>query len=92
MNNRLFAILIVVGLALAGGGCASKGRRNRHEVLLPPQTGSNFARRITVDDESSVEKTKPRESKRPLKKRVKTERAEPEKTKRAKPDEPDRFR
>jgi len=98
MNNRLFAILIVACLALAGGGCASRAHipRHTHEVLLPRQTGSNLDRRMTVDDESSVKKTIPPESAPPKKKRVKTKRTEPEDAEPEKPEEastqPDRFR
>ena len=95
MNNRLFAILIVVCLAGAGGGCASEAQKHKQEVLLPRQTGSNLNRRITVDDESSFKKTKPPKSRRPSKKSVKTER-EPKRTEPEKPEEtaapPDRFR
>ena len=98
MNNRLFATLIVVCLAIAGAGCASKSRRNREVVLLPLQTGSNINRRIIVDDESSFKTMKRPESKRPSKKRVKTERTESERTTPEQPEEtptpapPDRFR
>ena len=121
MNARLFAILIVVCLAVAGSGCASifhrpkaqkpkapkhKTQKHSQEVLLPKQTGSNLDRRITIDDESSVQKTKKRpESKHPSKKTVKTaptesELVEPEKPKKPekpeKPEQtttpPDRFR
>jgi hypothetical protein len=98
MNNRLFAILIVACLALAGGGCASRAHihRHTHEVLLPRQTGSNLDRRMTVDDESSVKKTIQPESKHPKKKRVKTKRTAPEDAEPEKPEEastqPDRFR
>jgi hypothetical protein len=101
MNNRLFAILIVACLALAGSGCASRAKRHRpaqrhrqaqrdrQEVLLPRQTGSNLDRRITVDDESSFKKPIQPESKPPSKKRVKTERTVPEKAKEPKPDQPE---
>jgi hypothetical protein len=100
MNNRFFATLIVVCLALAVGGCASEAQKNREEVLLPRQTGSNLNRRIVVDNESSFkEKKKQSKSKRPAKKSAKTERTEPEKAKEPKPDQPeettappDRFR
>ena len=95
MNNRLFATLIVVCLALAGAGCASEAQRHRQEVLLPRQTGSNLDRRITLDDESSLKPVKRSESKRPAKKRVKTERTEPARAQPEQPEEtppPDRFR
>jgi hypothetical protein len=114
MNARLFAVLIVVGLALVGGGCASmfhrhktsnhKAQKHSREVLLPRQTGSNLDRRITIDDESSLQATKKKrpESRHPSKKTVQTaptepERVEPEKPKKPeKPEEttppPDRFR
>jgi hypothetical protein len=96
MNNRLFATLITVCLAVAGAGCASEAERHRQEVLLPRQTGSNLDRRITVDDESSFKPTKRRESKRSSKKRVKTERTESARTEPEQPEEsttpPDRFR
>ncbi len=96
MDHRLFATLIVVCLAVAGAGCASEAQRHRQEVLLPRQTGSNLDRRITVDDESSVKPTKRRESKRPSKKHVKTERTEPVRAQPEQPEEtptpPDRFR
>jgi hypothetical protein len=119
MNARLCAILIVVCLALAGTGCASifhgpkapkhkaqthKVQKHSQEVLLPRQTGSNLDRRITIDDESSIQETKKKrpESRPPPKKTVKTaptepERVEPEKPKKPeKPEQtatpPDRFR
>lgn len=107
MNARLFAILIVVCLAVAGSGCASifhwpktqkpkapkhkaqthKVQKPSQEVLLPRQTGSNLDRRITIDDESSVQETKKKrpESKRSTKKTVKTAPTEPE---RVAPEEP----
>jgi hypothetical protein len=97
MKGRLFAILIVTCLAVAGSGCASifhrpkaqkhKTKKQSHEVLLPRQTGSNLDRRITIDDESSIQTTtkKRSESKHPSKKTVKTAPTEPE---RVEPEEP----
>ena len=73
MNVRLFAILIIVCLAVAGSGCASifhrpktpkpkapkhKVQKHSKEALLPRQTGSNLDRRITIDAESSIQETK----------------------------------
>ena len=95
MNNRLFATLIAVCLAVAGAGCTSQGERRGQEVLLPRQTGSNLNRRITLDDESSLRPVKRSESKRPAKKRVKTEQTEPARAQPEQPEEtppPDRFR
>jgi hypothetical protein len=98
MNNRLFAFLIVVCLAMAEAGCASEAqrRRNKEEVLLPRQTGSNLDRRIRLESDSTLKTTKKRDSKKSSKKKVKTERTEPVRTEAAKPEEsatpPDRFR
>jgi lipoprotein NlpI len=101
MNNRWFAILIVVCLAMAEAGCASEAqrRRNKEEILLPRQTGSNLDRRIIIDSDSNLKVTKRTESKRSSRKRVKTERSErtePVRTEPEKPEEtptpPDRFR
>ena len=106
MNNRLLAILLVVCLALGGGGCASEAQRkwNEDAPLLPRQTGSNLNRRMNVDSESSSKekKKKKKDSKPAQKKTAKTEKTEPEKPKEPKapkpeqPEEtttqPDRFR
>lgn len=104
MNNRFFATLIVVCLALAGGGCASEAQKKRNEgqVLLPRQTGSNLNRRMNLEPDSSSKpkKKKKQDPKHPPKKTAKTERTEPEKAKEPKPDKPpeettappDRFR
>ena len=95
MNNRLFAILIVVCLAVAGAGCGSEGQRRGQVILLPRQTGSNLNRRITLDDEGSLRPVKRSESKRPAKKGVKTARTEPARAQPEQPEEtppPDRFR
>jgi hypothetical protein len=107
MNHRLFAILIVVCLALAGGGCASEAlrKKNEEEVLLPRQTGSLISRRMNQEPDKSH---KPKKKKKPDpkhpekktdKKTAKTEKTEPEKAKEPKPDQPeettappDRFR
>jgi hypothetical protein len=98
MNNRLFAFLIVVCLALAEVGCASEAQRRRNEeaVLLPRQTGSNLDRRLQLDDENNSKEKKKRDSKKSSKKKAKTERTEPARTETEKPEEtatpPDRFR
>ena len=119
MNSRLFAILIVFCLAIVGGGCSLIGEKPpkeetkkppkeevakpQREILLPKQTGSNFERRIILDDESSLKETqKPVPSKTPAKKKVKAEptepaEAEPEKPKKSETPKPttpvpDRFR
>lgn len=113
MKDRFLAISLIVCLAIAGTGCASifhrpkaqkhKTKKHSQEVLLPRQTGSNLDRRITIDDESSLETKKKRpESRHPSKKTVKTaptepERVEPEKPKKSEEPEqtttpPDRFR
>ena len=101
MNNRGFAILIVVCLGFAGGGCAffrtqnhkhvqkhTKAQSHSQVVLLPRQTGSNLDRRITVDDESSF-KSMPEPESTPLsKKHVKTKRTGPETPKHAETEKP----
>lgn len=103
MNNRFFAILLVVCLALGGGGCASEAQRKKNEdaALLPRQTGSNLNRRMNVEPDSSSKpkKKKKQDSKPSPKKTAKTEKTEPEKAKEPKPDQPeetsappDRFR
>ena len=96
MYHRFCAIFIVVCFIVAAAGCASERERNREEVLLPKQTGTNFERRITVDNESSFKEMKERESKRESKKRKKTERrevapAEPEQPEET-PTPPEKFR
>lgn len=96
MYHRFCAIFIVVCFAIAAVGCASKSQKNREEVLLPLQTGSNINRRVVVDDESSFKKVIERESKRPSKKKKKTERtevapAEPEQPEET-PTPPEKFR
>ena len=93
MYHRFCAIFIVVCFAVAAAGCASKSQRDKEVILLPQQTGSNFNRRIVVDNESSFKKVE-RESKRPSKKRKKTEKVAP--TEPEKPEEtaspPEKFR
>lgn len=97
MNNRLPATLIVVCLALAGGGCASEAQRQKYEeqALLPRQTGSLLSRRMNLEPDLDAkpkkkkhEETKKKhdETKPPAKKTAKkTEPAEPEKPKEPKP-------
>jgi hypothetical protein len=103
MKNRLFAILIVVCLAVAVAGCASEDQKEsyRNEILLPRQTGSNFNRRFMEENESTPKKKtekKRRDSTKPSKKPVKTEQTEPERVAPERPEEtptpapPDRFR
>ncbi len=96
MNNRFFATLTVVCLALAGGGCASEAQKQKYEdqALLPRQTGSLLSRRMNLepDQESKPKKKKHDETKqkhdetKPAKKTAKkTEPTEPEKPKEPKP-------
>jgi hypothetical protein len=106
MNHRLFAILIVVCLALGGGGCASEAlrKKNEEEVLLPRQTGSLLSRRMNIEPDTSHKPKKKKKAdkkdKKETKKTEKTEKAEPEKVKEPKPEPtpeettapPDRFR
>jgi hypothetical protein len=101
MNHRLFAILIVVCLALGGGGCASEAlrKKNEEEVLLPRQTGSLISRRMNLEPDKShkPKKKKKQDPKHPEKKSdkktdkkaAKTEKVEPEKIKEPKPDQPE---
>jgi hypothetical protein len=90
MNHRLFAILIVVCLAVAEAGCASEAQRerNRREMLLPRQTGSNLDRHIIVSETSQTKKKK----KRREPKRDSSKPPAPERTEEASPTPPDRFR
>lgn len=103
MKNRLFAILIVVALAVAVAGCASEEQKESYsnEILLPRQTGSNFNRRFMEETESAPKKKtkkKRRDSTKPSTKPAKTERTEPERAEPERPEEtptpapPDRFR
>lgn len=97
MNHRLFAILIVVCLALGGGGCASEAlrKKNEEEVLLPRQTGSLISRRANIEPDTSHKpkkkkkadkKEKEKKDKKETKKTAKTEKVEPEKVKEPKPE------
>lgn len=105
MNCRLIAILSIVCLALAEGGCASKTwshKQPKHKpekhsqaghsqvVLLPAQTGSNLNRRIVVDDESSLKPMIQPESKPPAKKHVMTERTKAKRAEAEKPEKPEK--
>jgi hypothetical protein len=96
MYHRFCAIFIVVCFVAAAAGCASEREKNREEILLPKQTGSNFERHITVDNESSFKKVIERESSRPSKKKKKTERTELERAEPEQPEEtptpPEKFR
>jgi hypothetical protein len=73
MDHRLFAVLVIVGFALQGAGCASESQRaRREEILMPLQTGSTIQRRVVVDTgvtkaptkKKKKEKEKEKESKR----------------------------
>jgi hypothetical protein len=96
MYHRFCAIFIVVCFVVAAAGCASEAEKNREEVLLPKQTGTNFDRRITVDNESSFKEMKRREAQEKSKKRVKKERTEVAPTESEQPEEtptpPEKFR
>jgi hypothetical protein len=60
MHLRWTAILIVLFLASAFGGCKSKSNSDYDEVLMPLQTGSVFHRRVQVKEgpESKPKKEK----------------------------------
>jgi hypothetical protein len=59
MDHRLFAVLVIVGFALQGAGCASESQRaRREEILMPIQTGSTFQRRVVIDTGVAKKSTK----------------------------------
>lgn len=77
MDHRLFAVLVIVGFALGGAGCASKEQiANREEILMPLQTGSTLQRRVLVEKEGAPKKSK--------KKKEKKEKQEPKEKEEAK--------
>ncbi len=60
MHLRAIAILAVLCLAVAFGGCKSKSNSDYDEVLMPMQTGSVLQRRVQVkaDQEPKPKKKK----------------------------------
>lgn len=92
MHHRWIAILVILGFAFGGGGCAAfKSNKDYDEVLMPLQTGSVLHRRVLVA-RSSETKKKPRK-KQPSSPKPE---AEPSETPPAPEEEstppPDRFR
>ena len=92
MYQRSVVIVIMIFVAFATGGCASKSSRNYEEVLMPLQTGSVFHRRTEVP---TGPKKKSTTKKKKEKEKAPKPEAEPSAT--PKPEEestppPDRFR
>lgn len=97
MQLRLLAILLVLGLALGAGGCASNSNKDYEEVLMPLQTGSVLQRHVQVKaDHQSKSKKKKDEKKKDEKKKAPKPDAEPDTTPAAEdeatPPPADRFR
>jgi hypothetical protein len=97
MQLRLLAILLVVGLALGAGGCASNSNKDYDEVLMPLQTGSVLQRHVLVKtDHQTRPKKKKDEKKKDEKKKAPKPDAEPGATPapedEATPPPADRFR
>ncbi|HEV2803363.1 MAG TPA: hypothetical protein VGW57_00400 [Chthoniobacterales bacterium] len=97
MQLRLLAILLVLGLALGAGGCASHSNKDYDEVLMPLQTGSVLQRRVQVKaDHQSKPKKKKDEKKKDEKKKAPKPDAEagetPAPEDEATPPPADRFR
>jgi hypothetical protein len=96
MHHRLLAILLVPGLALGAGGCASNSNKDYDEVLMPLQTGSVLQRHVQVktDHQTKPKKKKKDEKKKDEKKKASD--AEPDATPapedEATPPPADRFR
>ena len=91
MYRGLLFVLVMILVACAAGGCASKSRRNYEEMDMPLQTGSVLHRHVLVP---TGPKEKPKTKKKEKEKTKKPE-AEPSAT--PKPEEestppPDRFR
>jgi outer membrane biosynthesis protein TonB len=79
MQYRLFAVLIVVCVALEIVGCAHvPNRTDREEVLMPMQTGSRIQRPILVSPTIVTKKSKKKEKEEePEKKKEKSKRPTP---------------
>jgi hypothetical protein len=98
MQLRLLAILLVLGLALGAGGCASNSNKDYEDVLMPLQTGSVLQRHVQVkaDHQSKSKKKKKDEKKKDEKKKAPKPDAEPDATPAAEdeatPPPADRFR
>ena len=98
MDHRLFAVLVIVCFALAGGGCASESQRaNREEILMPRQTGSFLHRRVMVKGDGATKKSKKKkETKRTAPKPTATPKPTPApevtEEEAPAPPPPDRFR
>jgi hypothetical protein len=91
MYRGLLFFLVMLFIACAAGGCASKSRGNYEELQMPLQTGSVLHRRIQVP-------TGPKEKSK-TKKKEKTAKPKPEAQPSATPNpeeentpSPDRFR
>ncbi len=96
---RLLISLVGVILVFGGMGCVPKSRRDHtSEILLPGQTGSNFRRRILLDDGRAMEPAKRGDPKPGELKPIAKERKAPKKERKpaTRLDEevsaPDRFR
>ena len=92
MYRGLLFFLLMISVACAAGGCASKSRRNYEEMEMPLQTGSVLHRHIQVP---TGPKKKPTTKKPAKEKKEPKPEAEPSAT--PKPEEestpaPDRFR
>jgi len=96
MHYRIIAILVFLGIAFGGGGCASKSNKDYDEVLMPLQTGSVLQRRVRVPVDAAKKK-KPETKKSEKKKPAPTPKPESERAETPPPVEeatpaPERFR
>lgn len=93
MYRRSFFVVLMIFVAFAAGGCASKSRANYEEMLMPLQTGSVIHRRVEVP--TGPKKKSTTTTKKKEKEKEPKPEAEPSAT--PKPEEestpaPDRFR
>jgi ABC-type uncharacterized transport system involved in gliding motility auxiliary subunit len=75
MDFRRIAILAILCLAVAFGGCRSKSNKDFDEVLMPLQTGSVLQRRVQV---KADEEPKPKKEKKETKEKKKAPAPKPE--------------